>query len=169
MVMFVLALVVIMGAAALVIDVGLLRTDTARLQNAIDAGALAAAEQLPVQGSAATAANPSTLPTTAISNSIVLLNYPSATVAAPTYDCIVPSVPGSGAGTYVPNTVQISFECPNLPTTVTWTCSGTNCYAPCNPNATGQRWRHVPDLQHDRGQRHGLRSSSALAESSASR
>ena len=46
LIMFVLALVVILAFTSIVIDLGLLRTNTARLQNALDAGALAGAQQL---------------------------------------------------------------------------------------------------------------------------
>ena len=46
--MFTLVVVLLMALAAVVIDVGLLRTDTGKLQNALDAGALAAAQSLPV-------------------------------------------------------------------------------------------------------------------------
>jgi Flp pilus assembly protein TadG len=47
MVLFTLVIVLLMVLAAVVIDAGLLRTDSARLQNALDAGALAAAQSLP--------------------------------------------------------------------------------------------------------------------------
>ena len=50
MVLFALSLVVIMVFASIVIDLGLLRTDTAELQNALDAGAVAGAQQLPATG-----------------------------------------------------------------------------------------------------------------------
>ena len=46
-ILFVLALIVIMGAAALVIDVGVLRNANQNLWNALDSGALAGVSQLP--------------------------------------------------------------------------------------------------------------------------
>ena len=54
-VLFVFALVVIMGFAALVIDVGVLRNANQNLWNALDAGALAGASQLPADATNADA------------------------------------------------------------------------------------------------------------------
>ena len=45
--LFSVVVIVLMALIALVIDVGLLRTDSARLQNALDSGSLASAQQLP--------------------------------------------------------------------------------------------------------------------------
>jgi len=73
--MFVLGLTLVMGAAALVIDVGFLKTDTARLQNALDAGALAAAQQLPANSTRSAAV-------TATAQAFVHDNYPSVAASA---------------------------------------------------------------------------------------
>ena len=48
MIVFTLVIVLLMALAAIVIDVSLLRTDGQKLQNALDAGALAAGHTLPV-------------------------------------------------------------------------------------------------------------------------
>lgn len=56
LVLFVLVLVVVLGFAALVIDVGVLRISNARLQNALDAGALAGSALLPDDPNGASAA-----------------------------------------------------------------------------------------------------------------
>ena len=55
MILFVLVLIVIMAFAALVIDVGVLRNANQNLWNALDAGALAGASQLPDDASKASA------------------------------------------------------------------------------------------------------------------
>src|SRR4249920_788032 len=51
MILFVLVLIVIMAFAALVIDVGVLRNANQNLWNALDAGALAGAQELPADAS----------------------------------------------------------------------------------------------------------------------
>ena len=51
MILFVLVLIVIMGFAAMVIDVGVLRNANQNLWNALDAGALAGAQELPADPS----------------------------------------------------------------------------------------------------------------------
>jgi Flp pilus assembly protein TadG len=123
--MFVLSLVLVMGAAALVIDVGFVRTDTAQLQNALDAGALAAAQQLPTTGAAAAGV-------TTTAQAFVHNNYPSvpASSVSVTYDCLISSTPGT-FGAYVPTTADIATNCPNFSTSA-WTCTVSTCYAPCS-------------------------------------
>jgi hypothetical protein len=127
--MFVLGMVLVMGAAALVIDVGFLKTDTARLQNALDAGALAAAQQLPANSSTSAGV-------TATAQAYVHNNYPSvaASSVGVTYRCLISSTAGSG-GAYNPNTSDLAANCPGL-TPGSWTCSTATCFAPCSPTAT---------------------------------
>ena len=129
--MFVLGLVVVMGAAALVVDVGFLKTDTARLQNALDAGALAAAQQLPASGTTSAAV-------TATAQAFVHNDYPSvpASNVSVTYDCLISSSAGS-SGTYLPNTSDVAADCPGFTTgSGSWSCSTATCSAPCTPTAT---------------------------------
>ena len=57
LVLVALCLTVLLGMCALVVDVGLLYVQKAKLQNAIDASALAGAQELPNTGSALTVAN----------------------------------------------------------------------------------------------------------------
>ena len=131
LVMFVLGLVVVMGAAALVVDVGFLKTDTARLQNALDAGALAAAQQLPASGTTSAAV-------TATAQAFVHNDYPSvpASNVSVTYDCLISSSAGS-SGTYLPNTSDVAADCPGFTTgSGSWSCSTATCSAPCTPTAT---------------------------------
>ena len=59
LVLFTLAIVLLFALAAVVIDVSLLRNDGGKLQNALDAGALAAAHSLPVNAANATAVSTS--------------------------------------------------------------------------------------------------------------
>jgi hypothetical protein len=125
MVMFVLALVVIMAFAAVVIDLGLLRTNSARLQNALDAGVLAGSQQLPATGTTEKAT---------VTNSVtqyVLANYPSAKNLTITYYCLVPAEIVSNG--LVTDTSQLNIYCPNFPATTEFACSGAACDALCNP------------------------------------
>jgi hypothetical protein len=124
MVMFTLALVVILAFASIVIDLGLLRTDTARLQNALDAGALAGAQVLPATG-------PTQKGTvTTIVTDYVQANYPSYKNFSLVFYCLLPV----GTGTS-PDTTQIPNDCPNYPTTNahSFACVGTECEAACDP------------------------------------
>ncbi|MGO9178053.1 MAG: IPT/TIG domain-containing protein [Candidatus Limnocylindrales bacterium] len=131
MVMSVLALVVILAFASIVIDIGLLRTNTARLQNALDAGVLAGAQQLPATGAAATGATNSV---TATVTQYVQANYPSYRNLTVTFYCLLPVVSGGSTA----DTSQIPALCPNFPTAPTggFTCHGTMCDALCNPSVT---------------------------------
>jgi hypothetical protein len=89
LVMFTLVLVVILAAAALVVDVGVLRNNRQILVNAIDAGALAGGTLLPVTGATErTAAN-------ALIDRTVQANYPNITSSAYTitYRCLIGVTP----------------------------------------------------------------------------
>ena len=127
LIVFVLTIVVIMAFASVVIDLGLLRTDTARLQNALDAGALAGAQQLPATGAAATGSGG----VTATVTKFVLANYPSAKNLSVTYYCLVPADSTGKA-----DTTQIPVLCSNFPSTSKFTCSGATCDAICDPTVT---------------------------------
>lgn len=135
LVLFCLVIVVIMLAASLVIDVGLLRTDGARLQNALDAGSLAAAQSLP-----ATAANAAAIK--GVANQFTRDNFngplaPSNPDAK--FRCIV-GVNQAGTG---PRNVDIPAVC-NVPYAVTdpiWECTAAVCWAPCGYIGTSTTWR----------------------------
>lgn len=132
LVLFALSLVVIMLFASIVIDVGMLRTDTARLQNALDAGALAASQQLPTTGAAS--AGVTTLAQTFVHNNYPPVSTGSVSVA---YDCLIHSTTTGTAGVYGPKLTDIALECANFPSAGPWTCNSTTCFAPCNPTAVG--------------------------------
>ncbi len=122
LVLFTMVIVVLMVCAAIVIDIGLLRTDTARLQNALDAGALAAAHSLP-----ATSANVAGVRTTAVNYSQD--NYPGVASPDVTFRCIIGSNPSGG-----PRLIDMPAVC-NVNQASTWTCTANVCWAPCDPVA----------------------------------
>jgi len=92
LVLFTIALVVIMGFTALVIDVGLLRNNRQTLVNAMDAGALAGGTLLPVDGTQPDAV----ADMEALINKSVQSTYPGLSTAdyQITYRCLI----GTGAG-----------------------------------------------------------------------
>jgi Flp pilus assembly protein TadG len=118
LVLFSLALVVIMGFAAMVIDVGVLRNSNQNLWNALDAGALAGASQLP-----ADATNAKTL-----ALQYAKENYPGGLPAgvSVTYRCLIAST-GSA-----PRLSDVPAVC-DPGSNSTWTCSTTICTAVCLP------------------------------------
>jgi putative Flp pilus-assembly TadE/G-like protein/von Willebrand factor type A domain-containing protein len=118
-VLFVFALVLIMGAAALVIDVGVLRNANQNLWNALDAGALAGASQLP-----ADAANAD-----AIALQYADLNYPGGLPSTVTvgFRCVIGSVGGVPRGSDIP---AVCDPGPNA----AWTCNATICQSVCLPD-----------------------------------
>jgi hypothetical protein len=116
-VLFVLAIVVIMGFAALVIDVGVLRNANQNLWNALDAGALAGASALPADASNATS----------LALQYAEDNYPGGLPGGVTvgFRCVVGSVGG------VPRASDIPAVCDPGPSA--WTCNATICTAICVP------------------------------------
>lgn len=120
MILFALVIVVLLGTAALVVDLGLLRTDEARLQNAMDAGALAASQDLPA-GASTIAAVSST------ATSYAQANFAGLTGLQISYRCLI-GVDASGN----PRTSDMPGTC-SVATGSTWTCTETACWAPCNP------------------------------------
>ncbi len=118
LVLFVFALVVIMGFAALVIDVGVLRNANQNLWNALDAGALAGASQLP--------ANPSNAD--AIATDYADRNYPGGLPPGVSvgFRCVIGS---SGGGPRLSDVPAVCDPGPNA----LWTCNSTICQSPCVP------------------------------------
>jgi Flp pilus assembly protein TadG len=126
LVLFTAAIVLIMVLASIVIDVGLLRTDAARLQNALDAGALAAGQQLP-----ATSSNVSTVKATAVNfatNNYAGLNAPSVALS-----CLIglDTATGLPRVSDMPTVCNVSFAASSSQ----WRCTSTICWAPCDPAA----------------------------------
>ncbi len=118
LVLFTLAIVVIMGLAAMAIDVGVLRNANQNLWNALDAGALAGARDLPLDPVAAEAA----------ALQYADANFPGGLPANVTasFRCIVASVGG------LPRASDIPGVCDPGPAPV-WTCNATICAAICVP------------------------------------
>ena len=119
LVLFVLAIVVIMGLAAMAIDVGVLRNANQNLWNALDAGALAGAQVLPDDPVGAEA----------LALQYAEANYPGTlpdTVEV-AFRCIVASVGG------IPRASDIPAVCDPGPNPV-WSCNATLCSAACVPS-----------------------------------
>ena len=136
LVLFTLVIVLLMVLAAVVIDAGLLRTDRARLQNALDAGALAAARSLP-----ATSANVDAVEATAISYAGA--NFPGLGTPDITFRCIIGADPTTG----LPRMIDMPAVC-NVPLAVdspSWVCTAAVCWAPCDPRAGRFVQHHRPD------------------------
>jgi hypothetical protein len=121
-VLFTLVLVILMGFAALAVDVGLLRTAKQNLWNALDAGALAGASKLPVDGAGAEA----------LADKYLQKNFPGGVPAADvtvSFRCLI----GSQAG--APRLSDIPLVCdPGYPAPA-WTCNSSVCVAICDPAA----------------------------------
>ncbi len=117
-VLFALVLVVLMGFSALVIDVGVLRNANQNLWNALDAGALAGASQLP-----ADAANAQ-----AIALQYADDNYPAGLPSGVTvgFRCVIGSVGGA------PRLSDVPSVCDPGPNAI-WTSNATISSSPCFP------------------------------------
>ena len=127
-VLFALSVTLLMVLAALVIDVGFLRTDSAQLRNALDAGVLAGAYDLP-----ATHANYTTPQTAAINTakaSFSRIGTPDVPDPVPSFGCIISYDPV----TNLPHFADMPTVC-NVAINSIWTCEGTICWAPCDPVA----------------------------------
>ncbi len=127
LVLFTLVIVLLMVLAAIVIDAGLLRTDAARLQNALDAGALAAARRLP-----ATSGNVGLVKGDAIN--FAEANFPGLGLGPNDIDfrCII----GADKTTGLPHFIDMPAVC-NVPSAPAsdWVCTASLCWAPCYPAA----------------------------------
>jgi hypothetical protein len=125
MVLFTLVVVILMVLASIVIDVGLLRTDTARLQNALDSAALAAGQSLPA--TSGTVGNIKT-----IADTQTKTNYPGAVTPTTTFQCLL-GIDSNGLPRVadMPLVCNVSFGATNA----AWECTGVVCWAPCDPAA----------------------------------
>ena len=119
-VLFVLAVVVIMGFAAMVIDVGVLRNSNQNLWNALDAGALAGVSQLPDDATKASS----------IALQYADMNYPGGLPSNVKvgFRCVV----GNAGG--LPRASDIPAVCDPGPG-ATWTCNAKICSYICDPAA----------------------------------
>ncbi len=126
LILFCLVIVVLMVAASIVVDVGLLRTDAARLQNALDAGAMAAAHDMPAKS-----ANVGAI--TARAQTFTTTNYPGLGNPNVSYACLIGLNDATGLPriTDMPTVCNVSLAA-NSPD---WVCTATVCWAPCDPVA----------------------------------
>lgn len=126
LVLFTFVLVVLMGFAALVIDVGVLRRANQELWNSLDAGALAGAPELPGDPAAAEAA----------ARRFATINYPDldpATIDV-TFRCVVGDRNNDG----VPDPGDVPAVCdPGVGAGASWVCANGICAAPCDPTDAG--------------------------------
>ncbi len=125
LVLFTLVIVLLMGLAAVVIDVGLLRTDGARLQNALDSGALAAGQSLP-----ATSTNVAAISNTAVQ--FTRTNFSGVPTPTASFACLIGiTAAGLPRVSDMPSTCNVSLPA----SSPSWVCTGTVCWAPCDPVA----------------------------------
>jgi len=125
-VLFALTLVVLFAAVAFTIDLSRLYHERQVLQNAVDFGALAGSENLPVQGSSAATI------TTQIAHDVAVANAPQAAASLSiTYQCVIAVANG------LPDLTQVPFVCgPSAGTwTSGWTLKPTKATHTCDPFA----------------------------------
>lgn len=124
LVLFTLMIVVILGFAALVIDLGMLRNQNQNLWNALDAGALAGAMNLP---DSSTAANATAL-------QYADTNYPGDLPNSRlnvTFYCLIGDRNNDGQ----PDMSDIPMTCnPGTVPASAWRCARGICTAPCVPS-----------------------------------
>lgn len=130
-ILFALMLVLLMGLAAIVVDVGVLRRSTAELATSVDSGALAGGAQLP-----ATSTNATTITTSAVS--YLNANYPGLSPAADsswiTYLCLVGLANGLPDGSQIPAVCDPGSPAKTSLNCSTWRCGGGVATAPCVPS-----------------------------------
>ncbi|MFN8629542.1 MAG: pilus assembly protein TadG-related protein [Chloroflexota bacterium] len=124
LVLFTVAIVLVLLCASIVIDLGLLRNDKARLQTALDAAALAAGHSLPANNT-----NVASITTTA--NTFVQKNYAGVANPTTTYRCLIglDTATGLPRVSDMPAVCNVSFAANSS----AWECTATTCWAPCNP------------------------------------
>ena len=123
-----LTIVILLAAVAFVIDISRLYHERQVLQNAVDFGSLAGAQDLPVQGGPATIASANAL-------KVATANAPQVTAAnlTITYQCVVGDHDGDGA----PDPGDVPFVCgPTGSWSSGWVPKGaTRLVHDCNPFA----------------------------------
>jgi hypothetical protein len=132
LILFTMCIVLLMGLAAFVVDVGVLRRSASELATAVDSGALAGGGQLPAK-----AANYAAVTASAVA--YLNANYAGlgATSSWVRYVCLV------GVSSNLPDLSQIPNVCqPGAPantstSSANWTCNATICVTPCNPAVAG--------------------------------
>jgi hypothetical protein len=134
MILFALMMVLLMGLAAIVVDVGVLRRSTAELTSSVDSGALAGGGQLP-----ATSANAATLTASAVS--YLNANYPGlgATSSWVSYVCLVGVSSGAPDLSQIPSVCQPGAPANGSTSSTYWRCDSTVCTTPCVPTVAGNK------------------------------
>ena len=139
MVMFTLVIVLLMVLASVVIDLGMLRTDSAQLRNALDAASLAGAYDLPAKSTNVVAITAEAKATAKASYArIGSTDVPDPTV---TYACMVGYIPATKlprVSDERPNVCVIALAANVVATPGNpngWTCLAGGCWAPCDPAA----------------------------------
>ncbi|MGZ6544635.1 MAG: TadE/TadG family type IV pilus assembly protein [Actinomycetota bacterium] len=126
-VLFALTIVILFAAVAFVIDISRLYHERQVLQNAVDFGALAGSQDLPVQGSSQATA------TTAVARSVAIANAPEIGPGGPTvtYECVIAIANG------LPDLTQVPYVCgPSSGTWSSgWTLKPTRAVHACDPFA----------------------------------
>jgi hypothetical protein len=128
-VLFALTIVVLFAAVAFTIDISRLYHERQVLQNAVDFGALAAAQDLPVQGASAAT------PVSQIARNVAIANAPQiASIGLNiAYRCVVGDRDGDG----VADAVDIPYVCGPTATnwSTGWTVRNGRAYHACDPFA----------------------------------
>jgi hypothetical protein len=127
-VLFAITIIVIFAAVAFTIDISRLYHERQVLQNAVDFGALAGAQDLPVQGSSQATT------TSQLSRTVALANAPQIATAglSITYRCIVSDENADG----VPDPGDVPFVCgPPAGTWSGWTAKPGRLIHDCDPFA----------------------------------
>jgi Flp pilus assembly protein TadG len=123
LVLFTLAIIAIMGFAALALDVGVLRNANQNLWNSLDAGALAGVSQMP--------GDPASAETIALQYAEA--NYPGTLPDAVNvaYRCVIGSMGGVSGP---PRLSDVPAVCDPGPAAL-WTCNATICTTVCVPRS----------------------------------
>jgi hypothetical protein len=132
LILFTMCIIVIMGIAAFVVDVGVLRRSASELATAVDSGALAGGGQLPAKSTNYAAI-------TASAVSYLNANYSglNATSSWIRYVCLVGAVSNLPDLTQIPNVCQPGAPANTSTSAANWTCNATICVTPCNPALAG--------------------------------
>ena len=122
-ILFTLFIVMILGFAAMVVDIGVLRNASQNLWNSLDSGALAGAAYLPADGTSAKT----------VGMTYADSNYPGglpASRVALSFRCLLGDRNNDG----LPDMSDIPTTCDPGPTAASaWKCARGICTAPCDP------------------------------------
>jgi hypothetical protein len=132
MILFTLMIVLLMGLAAIVVDVGVLRRSSAMLATSVDAAALAGGEQLP-----ATSVNGTAITTSAVSYLNANYSGLGATSSWISYLCLVQATSGTPPAPTLSNITDGVCQ-PGSPangstSSAYWKCNASVCTTPCAP------------------------------------